>query len=119
MGDHNENKNEGFQLLNWKDEAQAVINDVKYHLSKIEIAENTLSKSSIYLNLTTLEGTKLCVLMNSEGFRVTGNIHDCCDIKDEVEIYETIYSLLQTHSPKYVNSFAATLAAALNNLKEQ
>lgn len=116
MNDYNENKNDGLHLLNWKSEAQAVVDDVKYHLNKIDIAENTLTNTSIYLNLTTLEDTKLCVMMNSEGFRVTGYIHDCCDIKDEV-VYETIYALLQTHSPKYVNSFAAKLATALDNLK--
>lgn len=105
--------------LDWRTEAEAVVDDVKYHVSRLEIAERTQSNESIYMNLTTLEGNKLCVMMSLEGFRVTGDIHNCCDIKNEDEVYETMYALLQTHSPRYVSSFAATLALALNNLKEE
>lgn len=105
--------------IDWGIEAQAVVDDVKYHVSRLEIAENTQSNESVYMNLTTLEGNKLCVMMSMEGFRVTGVIHNCCDVKNEDEVYETMYALLQTHSPRYVSSFAGTLAMALNNLKEE
>ena len=105
--------------LCWKAEAQAVIEDVKHHVISLEISEETQSETSIFMNLTTLEGTKLRLMLSLEGFRVTGTIHNSCDVKDEDEVYETIYALLQTHSPKYVNSFAASLVAALNTLKEK
>ncbi|CAO1427813.1 unnamed protein product [Diamesa tonsa] len=105
--------------LGWKAEAKAVVEDVKYHVINLEISEETESKTSIYMNLTTLEGNKLRLMLSMEGFRVTGTIHNCCEIKEEDEVYETIYALLQTHSPKYVNSFATSLAAALSSLKRE
>ncbi|XP_034940012.1 GSK3-beta interaction protein [Chelonus insularis] len=102
----------------WKVEAQAIINDVRRHVQDIKISEKLCStNNSIYLNLTTLEGLKFCVEVSGNGFSITGNQHDSV-INTDNKTFETPYSLLDSISPKYRESFGNDLMKKLNNLND-
>lgn len=103
-------------LENWKQEAEAIINDVKSHLKVIEISEKLeCTDTNIYLNLTTIEEDHFCIQVSSQGFRVVGNDFDENNI-DSTEFYETPYSLLNQISEKFRESFANSLQNQLNKL---
>lgn len=101
---------------NWKQEAEAVINDVKSHVNNIQISQRLQSSNSnIYLNLTTIEDKRFCVELSSEGFRIVGYDFDEDTIDSDV-FYETPYSLLNAISEKFKESFANSLQNQLNSL---
>jgi len=112
----------------WKEEAQAVIKDVKEQVKDINISDKLQSDNScIYLNITTVEDLKLTVQLSVQGFRVvSSNEHDFIETKDdtteddeEVTFYETPYSLLDSISPGYREAFGNNLASQLRKLSEQ
>jgi len=114
----------------WKEEAQAVIKDVKEQVKDINISDKLQSDNScIYLNITTVEDLKLTVQLSVQGFRVvSSNEHDQIieteddvedDDNDEVTFYETPYSLLDSVSPGYREAFGNKLASQLRKLSEQ
>ncbi|XP_076174977.1 GSK3-beta interaction protein [Ptiloglossa arizonensis] len=115
-------KEEEDKVLNeeqWKQEAQAVINDVKQHVTSIEVSEKLQSTDQfIYLNLTTLEGLKFCIELSSAGFSVVGNQHDDTSNTGN-EYFETPYSLLGLVSPQYRNSFGNSLFDKLKKLSDE
>ena len=97
----------------WVVEALSVIEDVKDCVKFISIS-NVLcpSDSFVYLNLTILEGEDMCIRLCEQGFQVTGKVHDSTN--DPLpQIYETIYSLLDTVSPKYREAFSDSLIRKL------
>lgn len=101
---------------NWKQEAEAVINDVKSHVNDIEISEKLKSSDhNIYLNIITIENQRFCVQLSNQGFRIVGHNLDENNIDSDV-FYETPYSLLNKVSEKYRQSFASSLQNQLNNL---
>ncbi|XP_024938472.1 GSK3-beta interaction protein [Cephus cinctus] len=103
----------------WKNEAQAVINDVKRHVRDIGLSEKLRSTNSfIYLNLTTLEGFKYCVELSGAGFTIVGNQHDDTSNRGN-ERFETPYSLLNYVSPLYENSFGNLLFDKLKELADK
>ncbi|KAJ8676308.1 hypothetical protein QAD02_012095 [Eretmocerus hayati] len=100
----------------WRVEAQSVIDDVKEHVHELRVCSDlSSSNSSIYLNLTTLEGCKFCISLSAEGFGVIGNQHETND-QEPVEYFETVYSLLDHLSPQYRDSFGKSLMQRLQML---
>ncbi|KAJ8968441.1 hypothetical protein NQ314_002300 [Rhamnusium bicolor] len=101
---------------NWKFEAEAVINDIKYHVTDLKISEKINSNNQfICLNITTLENKNFCIQLSAQGFRIVGHNFDKNDIDIE-EYFETPYSLLNSISPKFKESFANALLRKLNDL---
>lgn len=100
----------------WKKEATAIINDVKCHVQEMFISSKLESDSScIYLNLKTLEGSTFCIQVSPSGFSVVSNNYDRVDTQEN-EKFETPYSLLDSLSLSYRNSFGNKLSKALNEL---
>lgn len=116
----------GEEIINWVEEANAIINDVRTHVAEIDISkELPSSKSHIYLNIRTFEGAAYCVHVSSLGFRIVSEIYDTIDedkkeVKEdgEEEVFETPYALLDKISPRYVESFANQLCKHLLQLQQ-
>lgn len=107
----------GDQLIQWDEEARAIIDDVKNHVSHICISEALPSNSrEIFLNCQTLEENKYTIRISSNGFQVVGRNYDCFDESSEAVAYETPYALLDAISPEYTKSFAENLTRALEKL---
>ncbi|XP_017785868.1 PREDICTED: GSK3-beta interaction protein-like [Nicrophorus vespilloides] len=107
---------------NWKLEAQAVINDIKEHVVRVEISEVLQSSDRrIFLNLTTLEERDYCVELSGSGFRVVAERHDEISSSSrpetEEEHFETPYSLLNSLSPMFGQSFGDALMAKLASIQ--
>ncbi|XP_015431747.1 PREDICTED: GSK3-beta interaction protein isoform X2 [Dufourea novaeangliae] len=83
----------------WKLEAQAVINDVKQHVTDIKLSEK-LQK------------------LSAAGFTIVGNQHDDTSNAGN-EHFETPYSLLDSVSPQYRSSFGSSLFAKLKKLSDE
>lgn len=114
---------DGEEIINWEEEAMAIINDVKTHVAEIDISRKLPSdESHIYMNIRTFEGAAYCVHVSSTGFRIVSDIYDTIDedkdkIVDEDEVYETPYALLDKISPRYVESFGNQLCKQLLQLQ--
>lgn len=124
----------GNSKTSWTEEAQAVIQDVKSHVKTIQLSDklnqNNTNNSQIYFNITTLEGQNLTVKLNSQGFAIVslGSHDDVIEIEDSAateeteqnqpNYFETPYSLLDSISPAYRQSFTQDLFQKLNNLKK-
>lgn len=123
--------------MDWKTEANAVINDIKPYISTIKISDVHPSNAMrIYFELETLEKEKLIISMDSTGFRVcdscefvphqseTKTLKHLDDVQDEQDddthgdekVYETIYSLLNERSVKYREAFAEALSTKIKLL---
>jgi len=104
-------------LIQWEEEAQAIINDVKNHVRNIFISETLPSSSrEIYLNCETLEEEKYTIRLSSNGFQAIGKGFDSTDQLTEAIAYETPYALLGVISQSYTKSFGDDLSKALENL---
>lgn len=107
----------GFDIINWLDEAAAVISDVKGHVRQISISSVLQpTELEIYLNCETLEGNKCTIRLSSAGFQIVSNTFDKIDKLNGFP-YETPYALLNELSPGYTNSFGNELSKALSNLQ--
>ncbi|CAG9857894.1 unnamed protein product [Phyllotreta striolata] len=103
---------------NWKLEAEAVIKDVRDHVKTLIVCEKLTSNNSrVYLNLVTNEERTFCVELSALGFRIVGNKFDTNDLNSE-EYFETPYSLLDTISLSYKDSFAGALQKKLETLRK-
>lgn len=112
-------ENNGFNVINWSDEATAIINDIKGHVQQIFISTILPStEREIYLNCETLEAKKCCIRLSSDGFQIVSNTFDKIDDLDGYP-YETPYALLNELSPGYTNSFGNELSRALANLQQR
>ncbi|KAG5670915.1 hypothetical protein PVAND_001144 [Polypedilum vanderplanki] len=101
-------------IIDWTQEANAVINDVKKHVKTIEISDKLISDgSNIFLNVTLLEGKTMTVLLDNNGFHIVSLEHNSIDEETSETTYETIYALLQAHSEQFINSFGNALVSAL------
>lgn len=110
--------NEELNKEQWKLEAQAIINDVKQHVTDIKISEKLRNNNQFfYLNLTTLEDLKFCIELSSAGFTIVGNEHDKISNR-ESEHFETPYSLLNFVSSRYRDSFGNSLVHKLKQLSD-
>uniref|UniRef100_A0A1A9WHB1 GSKIP domain-containing protein n=1 Tax=Glossina brevipalpis TaxID=37001 RepID=A0A1A9WHB1_9MUSC len=112
-------------LINWVEEAAAIINDVKAHVAEISISSKLPStESKIYLNLRTFEGDTYCIHVSSVGFRIVSQTYDSIDddkivpFADKGDVFETPHALLDKISPGYVNSFGNQLCKQLLHLQQ-
>lgn len=104
----------------WQAEGEAVIRDVQPHVTSIHVSQVTPSGRGVYLNITTIEDLRFCVLLGPAGFQVVGNEHDCTSLATTNQIsYETPYALLSSISPSYDQSFGNLLMKKLNELSQQ
>ncbi|XP_060535733.1 GSK3B-interacting protein-like [Cylas formicarius] len=95
----------------WRAEAEAVIEDVRDHATRIRVSDKVpATDSAVYIDVETLEGRELRVELSAKGFRVCG---------DPGPFFETPYSLLESVSPKFRQSFAAALAAKLVSVRDE
>lgn len=110
----------GEDFIKWKHEAAGVIADIQKHVQSIEVTEDlpVEEKRGVYMNVKTLEGNKICVLLSNAGFQVVGKDFNSKDCEESEEIYETIYAAIQAHSPMYTNSFGNALIQALTEIHE-
>ncbi|KAH9277599.1 GSK3-beta interaction protein [Echinococcus granulosus] len=114
-------------------EAEAAVSETAFGVRDIRVAEALpFSESLAYINLTTLEGEKLCVEISAAGFRPVGVFYD--DVVGPVppphqegdeepepgmENYETIYALLSARSSGFRHQFSERLAQRLAQLQDQ
>lgn len=109
----------GFDVINWSEEAAAVISDVKGHVQKIFISTVLQpTELEIYLNCETLESKKCTIRLSTDGFQIVSNTFDKIDNLNGIA-YETPYALLNELSPGYTNAFGNELSTALSNLPER
>lgn len=107
----------GDQMIQWEDEARAIISDVKNHVRQIFISEQLPSSNrEIFLNCETLEENKYTIRVSSSGFQTVGNDFDNIEQLTDGVTYETAYALLGAISPNYINSFGNDLAKALEKI---
>ncbi|XP_055694035.1 GSK3-beta interaction protein [Lutzomyia longipalpis] len=109
-------------LMDWQEEAKAIVNDVKAHLKAVEVSHVLESTNQrIFINATTLEGRELCICVSGMGFRIVGNNFDTvnADVEENGRIYETPYALFTDISPLYVESFGQALQKAMESLAEK
>ncbi|XP_071451519.1 GSK3-beta interaction protein-like [Hetaerina americana] len=112
-----------FDEEQWRKEAAAVIQDVRSHVKEIAVSEVLRgSDKEIYFNLTTLEEERFCIQLTCGGFKIVSKEHD---VVQEIGIsnFETPYSLLDSVSPKFRESFGNELMSKLlvlqKDVKEQ
>lgn len=106
-------------VINWTDEATAVINDVKGHVREISISTKLpATELEIFLNCETLESKRCTIRLSSDGFQIVGDAYDKID-DPRTFPYETPYALLNVLSPGYAVSFGNELSKALENLQSQ
>lgn len=108
-----------FTTIDWREEATAVIEDIKNHVKNISIS-NQLNPNDreIFLNCETNELRKITIRLSADGYSVVGNEFDkiesnCIKVST---IYETPYGLLSAISPGYISSFGNQLTDKLNKL---
>lgn len=103
----------------WREEAEAVIADIRDHVESVSVSTQLHSScKKIYINLTTLEKKEYCIELTGHGFRVVGNRHDSTEM-EQGEVFETPYSLLDSLSPGYRNSFGKALEMKLSCLDDE
>lgn len=121
---HDNAEDGGEEIINWVEEANAIIKDVRTHVAEIDISKKLPSNEShIYLNVRTFEGAAYCVHVSSAGFRIVSEFYDTIDsgkehISEEEEVFETPYALLDKISPRYVESFGNQLCKQLLHLQQ-
>jgi len=111
----------------WKEEAEAVIHDVKDQVKDIKISEKLQSTNScIYLNITTVEDLKFTVELSPQGFVVVAkDVHDTISKtisetpSEDLTYFETPYSLLDSVSPGYREAFGKSLASQLRKISQE
>ncbi len=111
--------------IDWKVEASGIIKDISSHVIQFVISDKLQTpEEGVYLNLETLEKQKFTIKLNYFGFAIVGKDFDDNTLEDKkggagaTTQFETIYSLLQSISPKYISNFAGNLIeklSALNN----
>ncbi|XP_055908540.1 uncharacterized protein LOC129943256 [Eupeodes corollae] len=114
-------------ILNWTDEANAIIQDVNNHVNHIEVSKKLKSSATeIFLNLRTLENTEFCVRASGNGFQIVAEEFDKNnytkpkdDEEEDEDIFETPYALLNKISPSYTKSFANQLRKQLEALERE
>lgn len=102
--------------LDWITEAKSVIESERSLLKYIEISPLAVS-NGVYLNIETLENRRLCVLLNSRGFRVVAKVFDQ-DTDVSQTCYETHFALLSNISEGYGQRFGELVVAKLNQFAE-
>ncbi|XP_045196984.1 GSK3B-interacting protein-like [Mercenaria mercenaria] len=101
-----------------KIEAEEVIKEIKYAVNSVELSKVLQSTDEYaFFNLETKENHQYCVELSPKGFRLAGKQFDVLDQQEgESKFYETIYSMLDSISPGYRNTFGDTLIQKLQGL---
>lgn len=111
---------EGGSKMDWRQESQAVIEDIREDVKEIVISSKLLGDDTgIYLNVTTLDGGKFCIRMSTMGFEIAAKEYDLDTSGDnEPVLFETSYALLSAISKLYTESFANRLCAAMKDIPQ-
>uniref|UniRef100_A0A182MSF3 GSKIP domain-containing protein n=1 Tax=Anopheles culicifacies TaxID=139723 RepID=A0A182MSF3_9DIPT len=109
------------KVIDWTQEAEAVIQDIAQHVKDISLSKALPpTRTESYINITTLEGKHMCVKLNAEGLQIVGNAHDAKNQDNSTNTrYETPYALLSDVCPAYVHSFGNSLVNALSKLEQK
>lgn len=120
-----------YEIIDWNEEAKAIIRDVKQFVNMIDLSkinnepDNYNNRQQIYINLETKEGNQFTLCLSASGLRICASTFDLDEEQSrsggisnndedsteiEAEIYETIYALLTNKSPAYRQAFASALA---------
>ncbi|KAF5403539.1 GSK3-beta interaction protein [Paragonimus heterotremus] len=109
-------------------EAEAAIKEVAFGVKEIVPANPSLTctDSLAYLNLTTLEGERMCVEITVRGFCPVGQEYDQTELPSTdksagictPEYYETIYALLSARSARFRDKFSQRLCEKLKELDD-
>ncbi|KAM8834325.1 GSK3-beta interaction protein [Synchiropus splendidus] len=100
-------------------DAKAVVNDVLFAVAEMHVSQSLNCAPDIaYINLETREGNRYCLELSDAGLRVVGYSFDQVDEDLNTQYYETIYSLLDTLSPSYIQAFGNALLQRLEKLKQ-
>lgn len=103
----------------WRQEADAVIADVHHHVDQIYVSSVLpQSRKTIFLNLATLEKRRYCVELTAFGFKIVGEQFDVNNLEGN-QVFETPYSLLESVSPRYRESFGEQLVEKLIILQQE
>ncbi|XP_013420858.1 GSK3B-interacting protein [Lingula anatina] len=103
-----------------KIEAEEAVKEVRYAVKHVAISTQLpCNDYTVYMNVETKEGNKLCVELSVQGFRVVGKQYDKVQEEHSSRFFETIYSLMDAYSPEYRNSFGDALLSKLNVLHSQ
>ncbi|KAH3738473.1 GSK3B-interacting protein-like [Dreissena polymorpha] len=100
-----------------KIEATEVIKEISFAVHDVKMSKalpNT--DENVYFNLETKEHLCYCVELTPKGFRLASHKFDTLE-NGEDKYYETIYSLLDSISPEYRNTFGDTLIQKLQGLQ--
>ncbi|KAJ7315280.1 hypothetical protein OS493_038747 [Desmophyllum pertusum] len=102
--------------IDFKVEAELVIEDIGFTVESISISKKLpSSRKCVYLNVLTKERKSLCVELSVLGFRAVEKFDENQEGR-ETKCYETIYALLDSVSPGYVQSFGEALVQKLSLL---
>ncbi|XP_033629489.1 GSK3B-interacting protein-like [Asterias rubens] len=104
-----------------KIEAKSAVREVKFAVDYVDISEKLdNTDEQAYLNVKTKEGDMFCVELTLQGFRIVGSTYDSVQDADKtLPYYETIYALLDKHSPQYRLTFGEALADKLQLLQNE
>ena len=103
----------------WKQEIEAVIKDIEDHVRLAAVSSLESTPSQIFFNLTTIEGSKYTVRLDSSGFAVCGDDHDDASrAEDGLEYHETVYALMNKISGEFKHSFGSQLEQRLRKLEQ-
>ncbi|ESO83978.1 hypothetical protein LOTGIDRAFT_184022 [Lottia gigantea] len=101
-----------------KIEANEAVKEVAFAVKSVEISSKIPPKEDeVFLNLCTLEGETYCVELSLQGFRIVGSEYDTIDQNINCRHFETIYSLLDSVSPNYRQTFGDALMKKLSMLE--
>ena len=109
------------QTLNLLEEADFIINDIKFSVNNISLSKILKqSPSTVYFNITSKEDNTFTVRLSGEGFLVVSHELDTDNgsSKSYPVAFETVYSLLEHISASYVSSFGNALLSKLNDLQQ-
>ncbi|XP_005093344.2 GSK3B-interacting protein [Aplysia californica] len=101
-------------------EAAEVVKEIAYAVNDVQISSMLPADVNlIYINITTKENQHLCVELSLQGFRVVGYQYNEVNPQHYSRHYETIYSLLDSHSAEYRSTFCETLTHKLLSLQQR
>lgn len=105
--------------LNWKEEANGVIKDIKPLVKEICIAHHQPDRNNMMLlNLRTYEDKMYCVKLCVRGFGVIAEEFDYKGSDSPPVWFETFYSLLSRFSPSFESRFNALVSEKLASLSQ-
>uniref|UniRef100_A0A8D8REF8 GSK3-beta interaction protein n=2 Tax=Cacopsylla melanoneura TaxID=428564 RepID=A0A8D8REF8_9HEMI len=117
---HLPTKMNDMDTINWRDEANHVIQDIRDLVQMIQISDQQPDDNCIYLNMITKERKDYTIKLCQFGFCIVArkiNSPKPVNESDNVVYYETPYSLLASVSGSYYESFGNKLRTKLEKLQ--